>query len=140
MVYLNRPIPRHHDFFHQQLDHRLAVFETQAVHITPEQGTEVLDIACDMFPLNGRVTLLCDLLSFLLESLEPLRDLLTPGSQLWQGEHLLLIGVDAPLSLPLSMVSLEVHTISLVLELALLPLLDLLPQRVFLQNRLGFLQ
>jgi hypothetical protein len=101
VVYLNRPIPRYHDFFHQQLDHRLAVFETQAVHITPEQGTEVLDIACDMFPLNGRVTLLCDLWSFLLESLEPLRDLLTPGSQLLQGEHLLLIGVDAPLSLPL---------------------------------------
>lgn len=36
--------------------------------------------------------------------------------------------------------SLEVHTISLVLELALLPLLDLLPQRVFLQNCLGVLQ
>jgi hypothetical protein len=50
-----------------------------------------------MFPLNGRVTLLFDLLSFLLESLEPLRDLLTPGRQLFQGEHLLLIGVDEPL-------------------------------------------
>ena len=140
MVSLNRPIPRPHDFFHQELGHRLAVFETQVVHITPEQGTEVLDIACDMFPLHGRVTLLFDLLSFLLEPLEPLRDLLTPGSQLLQGEHLRLIGVDEPLSLPLYIVSLEVHTISLVLELALLPLLDLLPQRVFLQNRLGLLQ
>jgi hypothetical protein len=36
-------------------------------------------------------------LSFLLESLEPLGDLLTPGSQLLQGEYLLLIGVDEPL-------------------------------------------
>jgi hypothetical protein len=42
--------------------------------------------------------------------------------------------------LSLSIVSLEVHTISLVLELALLPLLDLLPQRVFLQQCLGVLQ
>ena len=97
MVYLNRPIPIHHHFFYQQLDHPLAVFETQAVHITAEQGAEMLDIAGDVFPLNGRVTLLCDLWSFLLESLEPLRDLLTPGSQLLQGEHLLLIGVDEPL-------------------------------------------
>jgi hypothetical protein len=79
----------------------LAVFETQAVHITPEQGAEVLDIAGDVFLLNARVTLLCDLDSFLLESLEPLGDLLTPGCQLLQGEHLLLIGVDEPLSLPL---------------------------------------
>ena len=97
MVYLNRPLPRHHNFFHQQLDHCLAVFETQAVHITPEQGMAVLDIAGDMFPLNGRVTLLFELLSFLLESLEPLRDLLTPRRQLSQGEHLLLIGVDESL-------------------------------------------
>ena len=96
MVDLNRPIPRYHDFCHQQVDHRLAVFDTQAVHMTPEQGTAVLDIACDMFPLNGRVTLLFDLVSFLLESLEPLRDLLTPGSQRLQGEHFLLIGVDEP--------------------------------------------
>jgi hypothetical protein len=93
-----------------------------------------------MFPLHGRVTLLCDLLSFLLEALEPLSDLLTPGSQLLQGEHLFLIGVDKPLSLPLSIVFLEIYTISLILELALLPLLDLLPQRGVLQNRLGFLQ
>ena len=97
VVSLNRPIPRHHDFFHQQLDHRLAVFETQAVHITPEQGTEVLDIACDMFPLNGRVTLLFDLWSFLLESLKPLSALLTPGRQRLQSEPRLLIGVDKPL-------------------------------------------
>jgi len=97
VVYFNRPLPRHHDFVHQQLDHRLAVCETQAVYITPEQGAEVLDIACDVFPPNGRVTLLFDLLSFLRESLEPLGDLLTPGSQLLQGEYLLLIGVDEPL-------------------------------------------
>jgi hypothetical protein len=97
VVYLNRPIPRHHDFFHQSLGHRLAVFETHVVHIPPEQGTEVLDMACDMFPLNGRVTLLFELWSFLLEPLEPLRDLLTPGSQLLQGQHLRLLGVDEPL-------------------------------------------
>ena len=111
MVYFNRPIPRHHNFFYQQLDHCLPVFETQAVHITAEQGAEVLDIAGDMFPLNRRVTLLFKLGSFLRESLEPLRDLLTPGSQFLQGEHLLLIGVDKPLSLSLYIVSLEVHTI-----------------------------
>lgn len=140
MVYFNGPIPRHHNFFSQQLDHCLPVFETQAVHITSEQGAEVLDIAGNMFPLHRRVTLLFNLGSFLRESLEPLRDLLPPGCQLLQGEHLLLIGVDEPLSLSLSMVSLEVHTISLVLELALLPLLDLLPQRVFLQYCLGMLQ
>ena len=96
-MHFDRPVLIHHDLFYQELDHRLAVFETQAVHITPEQGTEVLDIACDMFPLHGRVTLLFDLLSFLREPLEPLRDLLTPGRQLLQGEHLLLIGVDEPL-------------------------------------------
>ena len=97
VVYFNRPIPRHHNFFYQQLDHRLTVFETQAAHITPEQGTEVLDIAGDMFPLNRRITLLFDLGSFLRESLEPLRDLLPPGRQLLQGKHLLLIGVDESL-------------------------------------------
>lgn len=97
MVYFNRPIPRHHNFFYQQLDHCLPVFDTQAVHMTPEQGAEVLDIAGDMFPLNGRVTLLFNLGSFLRESLEPLRDLLPPGRQLLQGEYLLLIGVDEPL-------------------------------------------
>jgi hypothetical protein len=111
VVPLYRPIPRHHDFFHPQLDHRLAVFETPAVHRTPEQGTEVFDIAGDMFPLNGRVTLRFDLLSFRREPREPLRDLLTPGSQLLPGEHLLLRGVDAPLSLPLYIVSLQVYTI-----------------------------
>jgi hypothetical protein len=140
VVSLNRPIPRHHDFFHQQLDHRLAVFETQAVHRPPEQSTEGRDMACDMFPLHGRVTLRFDLWSCLLEALEPLRDLRTPGSQLLQGEPLLLIGVDEPRELPLSIVSLEAHPISGGLALALLPLLDLLPQRVFLQHRLGFLQ
>ena len=98
MVYFNRPIPRHHNFFYQQLDHRWTVFETQAVPMTPEQGAEVLDIAGDMFPLNRRVTLLCNLGSFLRESLEPLRDLLPPGRQLLQGEPLLLRGVDEALS------------------------------------------
>jgi hypothetical protein len=53
MMYLNRPIPIHHYFFYQQLDHPLAVFETQAVHITAEQGAEMLDIAGDVFPLRG---------------------------------------------------------------------------------------
>jgi hypothetical protein len=97
VVYFNRPIPRHHNFFSQQLDHRLTVFETQAAHITPEQGTEVLDSAGDMFPLQRRITLLFALGSFLRESLEPLRDLLPPGRQLLQGKHLLLIGVDESL-------------------------------------------
>ena len=95
--------------------------------MTPEQGAEVLDIAGDMFPLNRRVTWLFKLGSFLRESLEPWRDLLPPGRQCLQGEPLLVRGVDEPLSLSLYLVSLEVHPISWVLELALLPLLDLLP-------------
>jgi hypothetical protein len=101
VVYFNRPIPRHHNFFYQQLDHCLPVFETQAVHITAEQDAAVLDSAGDMFPLNRRVALLFKLGSFLRESLEPLRDLLPPGRQFLQGEHLLLIGGDEPLSLSL---------------------------------------
>jgi hypothetical protein len=54
-----------------------------------------------MFPLDGRVTLLYDLFSFLLKSLEPLGDLLPPGRQVLEGEYVLLIRVNKPLQLSL---------------------------------------
>jgi hypothetical protein len=140
VVHFDRAIPRHHDFFHQELDHRLAVFESQAVDMAPEQGAEALNIVRQMFPLDGRVTLMFDLFSFLLKSLEPWRDLLPPGRQVLQGEYILLIRVNKPLQLSLSVVPWGIHTLQLVLELPLLPLLDLLPERIFLQNGLGLLQ
>ena len=132
-----RPIPRHPHCFSQPLDHGVPVFATPAVPMTAEQGAEGRASAGAMFPLHGRVTLRCDRGAFLRECLEPWRDLLPPGRQLLQGAPLRVRGVDAPRSLSLSMVSVEVHTRSVVLQLALLPLLDVLPQRVGLPHGLG---
>jgi hypothetical protein len=78
--------------------------------------------------------------SFLLEPFEPLRDLLAPCRQVWQRKNLLLIDINKTLQLPLHMLFLYVDTVQLRLELLLLPLLDVLPQRLFLANHLRVLE
>ena len=54
-----------------------------------------------MFPLNGRVTLMFDLFSFLLKSLSRCVICSRRGRQVLQGEYILLIRVNKPLQLSL---------------------------------------
>jgi hypothetical protein len=84
-------------------------------------------IVRDAVPLNRCVTLLFQVVPFLLEPLEPLGDLLAARRQVLQRNDLLLIRINEALQLPLQMLSLGVDTVQLFLELALLPLLDVLP-------------
>ena len=97
VVHVDRPIRMHHDLFDQQLDHRLAVLKTEPVEISPQEGTEVANIVCDVFPLDRGIALLFDGFSFLRESLEALDELLAAGRQVLQGNDLLLIGINEAL-------------------------------------------
>jgi hypothetical protein len=98
------------------------------------------NIVRDMLPFDGRVALLFQVVSFLGEALETLRELFASGREVLERNNLLLIGVNETLQLPLQVTHLGVDTIQLFLELALLPLLHVLPQGIFLQNTLRVLE
>ena len=87
----------------------------------------MVNIVRDVFPLDRRVALLFQVVSFLLEPFEPLGDLLAARRQVLQRNDLLLIRINKALQLPLQMLALNVNTVQLFLELALLPSLDVLP-------------
>jgi hypothetical protein len=79
------------------------------------------------FPLDRRVALLFQVVSFLLAPFEPLGDLLAARRQVLQRNALLLIRLNKALPWPLHMLALNVNTVQLFLALALLPALDVLP-------------
>ena len=98
------------------------------------------NVVRNAFPLDRRVVLLFQSVSFLLEPFESLRDLLATRRQVLQRNDLLLIRIDETLQLPLQILSLHVETVQLCLELALVPSLDLLPEGIFLQDDLRVLE
>jgi hypothetical protein len=106
----------------------------------PQKSTKLANIVRDVFPLDRRVPLLFQIFLLLFEPLQPLGDLLAASRQVLQGHDLLLIGIDEALQLPLQMLALDVDTVQLFLELPLLPVLDVLPQGIFLQNDLRVLE
>jgi hypothetical protein len=122
----------YHDLFHEQLDHRLPVLKAELVDMPPQERAALDNIICDVFPFDGGVALLCQSFPLGRESLEPLPNLLAAGRQLLQRHNFLLICINEALQLPLHMLALHVDAVQLVLELALLPALYLLPQRIFL--------
>src|SRR5262249_5515913 len=98
------------------------------------------NVVRNAFPLDRRVVLLFQSVSFLLEPFESLRDLRATRRQVLQRNDLLLIRIDETLQLPLQMLSLHVDTVQLGLELALVSSLDLLPEGIFLQDDLRVLE
>jgi hypothetical protein len=100
----------------------------------------LVNIVRDVFPLDRGVALLFHIFPLLREPLEPLGDLLAAGRQVLQGNDLLLIGINAARSWPLHMLALDADAVSLVLALLLLPVLDGLPQGLFLQHDLRVLE
>jgi hypothetical protein len=139
-MHFDRPIWIHYYLFDDKLDYRLAVLIAHIVQITPQESAELANIICNAFPFDRRVALLFQVVSFLLESFQSLRDLLAARRQVLQRNNLLLIRINEPLQLPLPMLSLSVDTVSLCLELALLAVLALLPEGIFLQNDLRSLE
>jgi hypothetical protein len=139
-MHFDRPIWIHYYLFDDKLDYRLAVLIAHIVQITPQESAELANIICNAFPFDRRVALLFQVVSFLLESFPSLRDLLAARRQVLQRNNLLLIRINEPLPLPLPMLSLSVDTVSLCLELALLAVLDLLPEGLCLQNDLRSLE
>ena len=98
------------------------------------------NVVRNAFPLDRRVVLLFQSVSFLLEPFESLRDLRATRRQVLQRNDLLLIRIDETLQLPLQMLSLHVDTVQLGLELALVSSLDLLLEGIFLQDDLRVLE
>jgi hypothetical protein len=101
---------------------------------------KLADVVCDVLPFDRHVALLFQIFPLLYEPLELLSDLLAAGRHVWQGNDLLLIGINEALRLPLHMLALDVETVPLFLELSLPPALDMLTQGIFLQNDLRVLE
>jgi hypothetical protein len=122
----------HHDLFPQELDHCLTVLIASTVQVAPQECAEWTYIVRDAFPLTRRVAWLFQVVPCLRKPFEPLGELLAAGREVLQRNNLLLIRINEALQLPLSRLSLRVDTVPWFLELPLLPLLDVLPQGIFL--------
>jgi hypothetical protein len=82
VMHCDRPLGMPPNLFPQPWDDRLSVLTASRVDLPPQQSTKLAHIVRDVFPLDRRVALLCQIFLLWLEPLEPLRDRLAAGRQI----------------------------------------------------------
>ena len=87
----------------------------------------MLNIGRDVVPSDGRIPLMFNLTPFRFQALQPSGDLLTSCGKIIEGDHLVLIRINQPLHLSLYVPHLGLDPMQLLIELPVLPVLDLLP-------------